>query len=297
MRSSGERREAIRREALAHLEVLYGLARRLTGGDAARAEELVRETVREAYRAGPAGRAGASGRAWLAAILRDVFLEELARTEIRSEDADRVAYGPAEENGADARRIALDPAGADPEAAFLDRLDDRDVTDAIERLEDGLRIPLVLAELEGLGYREIAEGLDVPVGSVAGRLRRARRRLRERLRRRVHGGPAAPDRDGGDAASPPEEAGSGGGTTDRGGCREARAKVYEYLDGELDPETQERMHRHVETCQRCYRLFDSERLLLDAVGDRGLAADARDLRRRLRDLLGDGGDGHEGGSG
>lgn len=76
------------------------------------------------------------------------------------------------------------------------------------------------------------------------------------------------------------------GAPDDVGCGEAREKVYEYLDGELDPETQERIHRHVEICQRCYPYFDFERLFLDAVRDRGLApGSAGELRGRLEGLL------------
>lgn len=69
-------------------------------------------------------------------------------------------------------------------------------------------------------------------------------------------------------------------------CREALEKVYEYLDGELDPETQERIHRHVEICQRCYPYFDFERLFLDSVRERGLATgDVEVLRGRMERLL------------
>lgn len=69
-------------------------------------------------------------------------------------------------------------------------------------------------------------------------------------------------------------------------CREALGYVYEYLDGELDPDTQERIHRHVEICQRCYPYYDFERIFLDTVRDRGLASgDVERLRDRLEGLL------------
>lgn len=85
---------------------------------------------------------------------------------------------------------------------------------------------------------------------------------------------------GGDGAT-----GSGappGGVT----CEEALSRVYPYLDGELDREMQERMHRHVEACRRCFPFFDFERLFLDHVRERGLAGGGgAELRSRVAELL------------
>lgn len=92
--------------------------------------------------------------------------------------------------------------------------------------------------------------------------------------------------DRGFGAPPEGREGGGDGPPGDVECREALEKVYEYLDGELDPDTQERIHRHVEICQRCYPYFDFERLFLDSVGDRGLASgDVEGLRDRLETLL------------
>lgn len=69
-------------------------------------------------------------------------------------------------------------------------------------------------------------------------------------------------------------------------CEEALARVYEYLDGELDPDMQERMHRHLEVCRACYPYFNFERLFLDDLHERGLSAEEKPtLRARVETLL------------
>lgn len=69
-------------------------------------------------------------------------------------------------------------------------------------------------------------------------------------------------------------------------CEEALARVYEYLDGELDPDMQERIHRHVEVCRQCYPYFNFERLFLDYVHERGLSTESnRELEARIETLL------------
>lgn len=69
-------------------------------------------------------------------------------------------------------------------------------------------------------------------------------------------------------------------------CEEALARIYEYLDGELEPEARERIHRHLEVCRRCYPRFDFERIFLDYVREKGLATDdAGRLRERVESLL------------
>ncbi|MFW6192137.1 MAG: anti-sigma factor family protein [Gemmatimonadota bacterium] len=68
-------------------------------------------------------------------------------------------------------------------------------------------------------------------------------------------------------SGPDEKASLPGGLT----CEEALTRVYEYLDGELDPEAQEQMNRHLEACRRCHPRFDFQRRFLDAVYERGLS--------------------------
>lgn len=88
-----------------------------------------------------------------------------------------------------------------------------------------------------------------------------------------------------------ERPGSGDGAPPGGiGCEEALGRVYEYLDGELEPSMQERIHRHLEICERCYPHFDFERLFLDYVREKGLRSGGGDrLRSRLESLLAESG--------
>lgn len=69
-------------------------------------------------------------------------------------------------------------------------------------------------------------------------------------------------------------------------CEEAAARVFEYLDGELEAEMQEKIHRHLEVCRRCYPYFDFERLFLDYVREKGLSAErTAELEEKVHSLL------------
>ena len=157
-------------EALVHLEVLYGRALRLTGGDEARSEDLVQETILKAWRAWDTYETGTNCKAWLFTILRNTFINEFRRRKSRPEPVD---YDDVEERPSSSRLRE-----EDPEGAFFEQLVDDRIVEAIEALPDAFRVPLVLSDLEGLSYGEIAEQLDVPVGTVKSRLHRARQRMK-----------------------------------------------------------------------------------------------------------------------
>lgn len=271
--SDEQKRRQFEEEALLHLDALHGLGLRLTGGDEARAGDLVRETVLEAWRSWDDFEFGTSCRAWLMAVLRDTFVRESRKGERRP--------GPIDRDEAAGRPARPDVGDVDPEAEFIDRIDDEELAEAIEGLEDELRIPLVLSDVEGLSYREAAEALRIPVGTVKSRLHRARTRLQRRLLDHAPGDGARSTTDpGADGAPEPGEAPGGI------ACDDALARLYEYLDGELDREAQDRVHRHVEVCRRCFPSFDFERLFLDHVRDRGLAGGGGEgLRSRIGELL------------
>jgi RNA polymerase sigma-70 factor (ECF subfamily) len=168
-----DKRAHFEAEALPHLDSLYGLALRLTGGDEARAQDLVQEAMLRAYRAWDRFEAGTNCRAWLMTILRNTFINEFRRRKARPSDVefDQVAERPSND-----ALFAGDPAGD-----MFDRMIDRNVIKAIQDLPEDFRIPLILSDLEGLSYHEISDVLDIPVGTVKSRLFRARKRLQERL--------------------------------------------------------------------------------------------------------------------
>jgi RNA polymerase sigma-70 factor, ECF subfamily len=169
------RREEFEREALPHLDVMYGLARRLTGGDAARAEDLLQESVLKAWRAWDRFEVGTNCRAWLLTILRNTFLNDRRRADVRGE---AVGY----DDVADHPPLPV-LYEADPEGRVLERIVGGEIARAIEELPAEFRVPVVLADVEGLGYQEIAEELGIPVGTVKSRIFRGRKRLQDRLYR------------------------------------------------------------------------------------------------------------------
>lgn len=165
--------DEFREEALSHLDALYGLGLRLTGGDEARAEDLVREAMLDAWRSWESFEVGTNCRAWLMAIVRDTFIDEFRKREDRR---------PRDEcDDVEERSVREELREADTEEAFFQRIGDDEVVRAIQGLEDELRVPLVLSDLEGLTYAEVAEALGIPVGTVKSRLFRARRRLQREL--------------------------------------------------------------------------------------------------------------------
>lgn len=167
------KRSEFEEEALVHLDALYGRALRLTGGDEARSEDLVQETVLKAWRAWDTYESGTNCKAWLMTILRNSFMNEFRRRKNRPAPVD---YDDVEERPVWSQLHQEDPAGE-----FFDRIVDDRVVEAIEGLPETFRVPLVLSDLEGLSYDEIAEQLEVPVGTVKSRLHRARRRLQGEL--------------------------------------------------------------------------------------------------------------------
>lgn len=158
-------------EALPHLDTLYRVALRLTG-EASAAEDLVQETMLRALRAWRSFQPGSNARAWLVTILRNQFINGW-RARRRTPDA--VAF--------DAIPELPDVGDPDPEGRFFRDLVDEEVLTAVDALPEDFREVLVLSDMEGLPYAEIAEALGVPVGTVKSRLFRARRILQVRLRR------------------------------------------------------------------------------------------------------------------
>lgn len=165
--------EEFEREALVHLDVLYGLALRFTGGDDAAAQDLVQDTVLKAYRAWDNFEKGTNCRAWLTTILRNTFINDLRRRQKRP--------SPVEYDEVAERSVFPELQSTDADGGFFDRIVDDEVIRAIEELSEDFRVPLILADLEGLGYQEISELLEIPVGTVKSRLFRARRRLQHGL--------------------------------------------------------------------------------------------------------------------
>lgn len=159
-------------EALPHSDTCYRVACRLTG-DPSSAEDLVQETMLKAYRAWHRFRPGTNARGWLLTILRNSFINHYRKqkrepTRIDIDEGDPLAIH---------RRAG----NTDPEDEFFGKLIDERVIRAIETLAHDFRDVLVLSDVDGLGYAEIARALHIPVGTVKSRLFRARQQLQEKL--------------------------------------------------------------------------------------------------------------------
>jgi RNA polymerase sigma-70 factor (ECF subfamily) len=166
-------------EFLPNLPALLSVAVRLTGSRA-EAEDLVQDTVLKAYRSRKQYRAGTNPRAWLMAILRNTFLNGYRRRNLER----RVFDGP------DADALAPGWVGAaslrairDPHSGALHSLLEAPLLTAIDELPPEFKMTVQLADIEELSYREIAESMSCPIGTVMSRLHRGRRWLRARLLR------------------------------------------------------------------------------------------------------------------
>ena len=166
------KRASFEREALVHLDMLYRVALRLTGNPSD-ADDLVQETMLKAYRAWDQYQQGTNAKAWLLTILRHAFINEYRRRIRHPETVDVDAIEP----------FAVFPEvqDEDPQGAFFDKIVDDQVLNAIDQLPVVFRETLVLSDVEGMSYQEIAQVLKVPVGTVKSRLFRARRLLQAKL--------------------------------------------------------------------------------------------------------------------
>lgn len=171
--------EGFAEEALPWLDAVYRFAMRLTRGDQDAAEDLVQETYLRAHRFWSTYQRGTHVKSWLFTICRNTYLhqKELVRNQRESSEAKL-----------DARVDAISAVSAfgsgslDPEQEFFARLIDDQVVEAIDALPKEFREVLVLSDLGDLKYSEVAQVLDVPVGTAKSRLFRARRLLQEQLR-------------------------------------------------------------------------------------------------------------------
>jgi RNA polymerase sigma-70 factor (ECF subfamily) len=172
-------RSGFEEEALPWLEAVYRFSLRLTGNEA-EADDLTQETFLRAYRHWSTYTRGTSCRSWLFTICRNAFLRGRERRDRRMESFES-ELDVAVEAIASAEVLA-EIRNEDPERRFFDSFIDAEVDAAIARLPDEFRQAVVLSDLEGLSYNEVAEVMDVPVGTVKSRMYRGRRLLAGALR-------------------------------------------------------------------------------------------------------------------
>ncbi len=166
-------------EALPWLDAVYRFAMRLTKGDEDDAEDLVQETFLRAHRFWHRYERGTNTKSWLFTICRNTFLHEKDLARNRREHAATELDTPLESIP---EQPLFHTERQDPERSFFRALIDDEVVAAIDGLPLEFKDVLVLSDLGDLRYAEIAEVLNIPVGTVKSRLFRARNLLQKQLR-------------------------------------------------------------------------------------------------------------------
>lgn len=163
---------------LEHVDTLYGVALRLTR-NGADAQDLTQEALLRALRFHDKFKPGTHVRAWLLTILRNTFINEYRRKARRPVMVELTGTEAIADRRVD-RAVGFLPQ-AIKETNVLELLEE-DVRDAVDALPEGHRTTVIMADLQGLTYQEIADRLECPVGTVMSRLHRGRRALRQSLR-------------------------------------------------------------------------------------------------------------------
>lgn len=162
------------REVMPHLQSLYGVALRMTKSESD-AEDLVQDAILRAYRFWDGFESGTNARAWLMRIMTNLF-----RNRYREKAREQEILGEAEASTANVGQFQ-GSAPRDAESALFGRMLSRDVEKALAQLPPEFRLPVILADLEDLSYKEIADIMECPAGTVMSRLYRGRRMLQKML--------------------------------------------------------------------------------------------------------------------
>jgi RNA polymerase sigma-70 factor (ECF subfamily) len=173
-----EDKARFQRDALPILDSLYAGALRMTR-NAADAEDLVQETMLRAYRSFHRFQEGTNLKAWLFRIMTNAYINTYRK---KQREPQKVSQDDAEEF--DLYQELKDHEGAyaeTPETIVLAGLLDSDIVEAIDDLPDQFRMAVILSDIEGFSYAEMAEIMDVPLGTVMSRLHRGRKALQKRL--------------------------------------------------------------------------------------------------------------------
>lgn len=170
-----ESEASFKQEALPHMKSLYNAALYMTRNPH-EAEDLVQETLMRAHRFWHRYQPGTNCKAWLFRIQTNTFINRNRKKQrtyslIENADSDSELEHPTDDSGY----------YSTPESEYMRKLFPAHVQAAVEELPEAFRLPVILADLQDFSYKEIAEIMDCPVGTVMSRLFRGRKRLQEKL--------------------------------------------------------------------------------------------------------------------
>ncbi len=171
-------KQRFQRDALPLLDSLYAGALRMTRNPAD-AEDLVQETMMRAYRSFDRFEEGTNLKAWLFRIMTNAYINTYRK---KQREPMKVSHNEIEDFDLYRELKQHDPQwDATPENIVLANLVDSDIIEAIDDLPEQFRLAVVLSDVEGFSYAEMAEIMDVPLGTVMSRLHRGRKALQKRL--------------------------------------------------------------------------------------------------------------------
>ncbi|MEX0593151.1 MAG: sigma-70 family RNA polymerase sigma factor [Balneolaceae bacterium] len=170
-----KKQDAFNEEMIPHLDALYNFALRLTT-DPVDAEDLVQDTIVKAYRFFSSYEKGTNAKAWLFRILKNSYINHYRK---QSKQPQQVDYDEVSSFYESIRAARTDTSDLE-DKMYRDLLDD-DINGALEDLPEDFRTVVLLCDMEGFTYEEIANMLDVPIGTIRSRLHRGRNLLKAQL--------------------------------------------------------------------------------------------------------------------